>query len=358
MHFSIAILAALPLSAFAHGGSVLRSKPEAPEWARQCNGKCTFTKTSTRTVWATKKITLQPKPATTTEVTIQTSTSTSTLAQDTSVFSTTSILYTTSTFTSTSTDTDTRTATATVTVAPGTSTIPAPAGFTPIKSVFPGANTPSKRSPEQRKQKQPAGPEVHVHDIKKCTSTKYNTVYSTKYRTSTSTAWRPRSTVTRKSTSTMTTVTSVLPTPASSTITVLSTSTISSTSIKGTVTTVTFTSTTTELTGPTPTFYAACADDNILTQVNGQYVSALYYAPPMGSENLGTFATAYECCVACAKKEGCMGAGWIASSICIGAKMEGTCDGSAIGGQFGAFAGTNPGWAVSNGACGQWGRRT
>ncbi|OAG12455.1 uncharacterized protein CC84DRAFT_123378 [Paraphaeosphaeria sporulosa] len=339
MHLSFALLTALPLGALAHGGAVLRSvpqhQPEVPAWAKECNGKCTFTKTSTRTVWTTKKITSQHRPATTTKVILQTSTSTSTLAQDTSVFSTTE--------------------------APATSTIPAPAGFTPVKSVFPGGSTP-KRSLEQRKQSDNRKPNVQANwrEIKKCTATKYRTVYETKRKTRTSTVWRPVSTVVRKSTSTVTTVTSVLPTPASSTITILTTSTIPSTSTSATTTTVTSTSTTTELSGPTPTFYAACADDNILSNVNGQYVDTLYYGPPGGSAMLGQFRTAYECCVACLNTPNCRGAGWISSSVCIGSTSgtgAATCDGSVIGASFGATSTNNVGWTVSNSGCGQWGRR-
>lgn len=363
MHLSIALFTALPLGALAYGGAVIRSKPQqpqVPEWAKQCNGKCTFTKTSTRTVWGTKTKTLQHKPATTSTVIIETSTSTSTLAQDTSIFSTTTVLYTTSTVTSSVTDSETLTITTTTTEAPTTTTIGAPAGFTPVKSVFPGGSAPVKRHNEDRKQKQPSEPEVHVHDIKKCTSSKFSTVYKTESRTRTSTVWRKGSTVTSTATSTVTTVTSVLPTPASSTVTVESTSTLSSVSIVATTTTLTVTNTATELAGPTPTFYAACSDDNILTNIDGQYVSALYYGNGAtgGSMNLGTFTSAYQCCVACLNNVNCKGAGYIAGSICIGATSQSTCDGSVQGPRFGATGQTNVGWAVSNSPCGQWGRQS
>ena len=141
-----------------------------------------------------------------------------------------------------------------------------------------------------------------------------------------------------------------MPIDASTTITILSTDTLTSTSVSTSVTTTTITSTVADVAGATPTSYAACAANNIVSSYNGSpidqgnffegYVAALSSDSP------------YDCCVACQTYGGCGGTLFYAGT-CYLSNDAGTCDGSVVDAYFYAASGGFTGISVSNGPCGQ-----
>lgn len=134
MHASFVIALFAPMAVFASPG---KNRPDntPPELAQLFNGRCTSTRTTTSTVTVTRKVTKTQKPTVTTAISIKIITSTTTILKSISVFSTTSTLFQTSTSAQATTETITDFETITIDQTPPKSTIPAPPGFTPIRSV-------------------------------------------------------------------------------------------------------------------------------------------------------------------------------------------------------------------------------
>lgn len=358
MHFSLALLISLPIGTIAGplSGNTFQIEERRDKRLPGWNGKCTSTRSATKTVTSTRKVTRYPSPTTTTIYFVKTSTETKTLPPQTSVFSTTSTFFATTTATESITQTDTVTESFTTDVAPPTSTVAAPAGMTPIRSVYPNS---AKRAPEDnvlkvRQLENRGYVAYHPSDLK-CTTTRYKTVTQktkTHYKTTTSTA--KRQTITKKRTSIITSTESVLPSPVSQTETFSTTSTITETSTSTALETTTTSTTTTQTVGPTPTFYAACGPDNILSQYNGNTVDTLLLADPLGSATLlPNTNSAYDCCVACLQTSGCAGSGYT-PGICFGLTADVQCNGGLSSGTFVARGSSGGGFQVSNSGCGQW----
>ena len=256
--------------------------------------------------------------------------------------------------TQSATVTETETETITTEVPQPTVTVLPPAGFTPIRSVYPAAAPAPAGKRDLEARGKGHGEPVRPGDFR-CTSTSYTTVTRrtvTRYITSTTTA--RRETITKKRTKTIKTTTSVLPVPASRTETFSMTVTVADTIINTYTQTATVTGTTsTTASGPTPTTYGACAADNILDTYRGQYLDTIYFAPPGGSVNLGSQASPYACCVACLNEPTCAGAAYL-GGLCIGTTPDVSCSGNLASGLFEAGSSENSGWTVSNSGCGQF----
>lgn len=269
-------------------------------------------------------------------------TETTTLDKSTSVTTTTE--FETNTETDTVTETSTVVTTTTIAGPTETTTVATPAGFTPIKSVYGDNGQPSKRSPEQTAAalyRRATFPE----DVVPCTltATDSTTVTSTSTSTSTIEAAAPTSTATE--TSTITTVSTVLQEPATSTET--TTELVQTTTTVTTTATTASTSTTMEAAGPTATYYAACADDNILTSYMG---SGVQWTQVDGAVNQVGTKSPYDCCVECQKSSTC-GLSFTWYGRCYLAEV-GVCNPRGDAAYFHTVQVQADG--LSNGRCGRW----
>lgn len=160
--------------------------------------------------------------------------------------------------------------------------------------------------------------------------------------------------VTETSTSTITTTTSVLIEDASTTLISTLFSTISSTVVATSTSTLTVTQTVSVVGGATPTTYAACAANNVISSVDGNYIYLGTFLKGILSSS--SQATAYDCCVSCQTTSGCGGSFYSPiNKYCYLNKDSGTCDGSISDASFTAGAGIAATGAlyISNGPCGQ-----
>ncbi|APA11060.1 predicted protein [Sclerotinia sclerotiorum 1980 UF-70] len=159
--------------------------------------------------------------------------------------------------------------------------------------------------------------------------------------------------ITETSTSTITTTTSVMLADASTTLISTLISTISSTIAATSITTITSTQTVSEISGATPTVYAACAPNNVISSFNGQSISQNRFLNNVLAAT--TAASAYDCCVACQKNaSGCAGSLYLPGGACYLSSSDGKCDGSVVANYFYTSAGTSANaFSVSNGPCGQ-----
>ncbi|XXG94316.1 hypothetical protein Hte_000570 [Hypoxylon texense] len=329
------------------------------------------------TVEITTLVQTDPVTATSTEVSITTPTSftttteittsvtTSTELQVTDTFVSTSTVYSTSTETQYTTDTDISTTWSTVTVAPTTYTVPAAAGFTPIKS----ANTRLARSVNRvlagrtvsASTACPAPtPVLNEGDIQSyatavaCGTTTVSTTVSTVSTSiTTEVLTAAPTTVTATDVSTLVSTTTEVPVPAETTVTVITTEVVPTTTVLPTTTTTVTTSTTTTTVGATPTVYAQCLANNMATTVNGQTITSFSYS--YNYVNKGTVATVADCCVLCVNEAHCGAFALSSAGTCFLAKDSGTCNGSqkaaTVSHSSSPFVSAYKG--VGNGACGQ-----
>jgi hypothetical protein len=107
------------------------------------------------------------------------------------------------------------------------------------------------------------------------------------------------------------------------------------------------------LAAPRATYYAACADNNIIYAINGRPIDGGGTDADVATTMLfGT--TAYDCCVICITTPGCGSALFNSNPsnlpFCYFAFPSGTY--SQSNGAGVAFTGTQSTWALSNGYCG------
>lgn len=314
---------------------------------------CTTTSTA---VESTTETTFQTTtPATVTTITTETETQTTTKTEDliASTLTSTSTVFETNTQTDSVTGTSTSTVLTTVTAAPATSTVQPSPGFVPIQSKYPPQQV-DKRSPSAEVANARRG--LDSDPIPSCTSTATELTTVTNTATATSTVEAPTPTLTGTETTTFTSTSTVLVTPAESTSTVLQTDQATTTTTVTATETTTTTSTSTDLVGPTPTYYAACAPDNILFRYNGgdvdntRFNSDSFVAYP-GVQN------GYDCCAACIADSTCYLAFFYAEGTGCQKLTRAagfTCDPASVQDSFRANSGTGLHVEVYNSNCGQY----
>ncbi|KAI4183786.1 MAG: hypothetical protein L6R41_005200 [Letrouitia leprolyta] len=334
--------------------------------------------TVTQKSTSTPTSTLTPPPQTTTSLATTTTTSI-VVTTPTDTFTETD--FTTSTTTTTTTITTDTTTTTTSITSVATSTVPTPAGFTPLASE-PGY-VPKKRSAEavtapairgrrieeRATVKTPVCPQVGKPGsfsqypqsvvcgaliVAKTTSTKVYTA------TKTATTTLPAATTTVISTVTETEISTSAAAPASTTITITqaapdATETATSTSTSTSTQTVT-------IVQASSTVYAACSSNNVINHANGnQGIFQVYYtggsnAPPTTNEI--AISDPVACCEQCQKTSGCTGFAQYPGEARCFVFTQGQCvPSSNLGQLFGSSAGFAPGdgYTIGNGQCGQIG---
>ncbi|KAL8660463.1 MAG: hypothetical protein Q9202_006544 [Teloschistes flavicans] len=333
----------------------------------------TVTLTKNIIVTSTPLTTITPKAVTSTITTSVATTVTVTGPPNTDTLTITQTDTGTSTITGTSTATATETASTTTTLDAGTSTVPPPAGFTPITNE-PGFVPKIKAREALGLAVRAAAPSQIVakcHPGKPVTLTPQlyptsvicgalvetiTTKATTKTAsiTSTITAATPTSYV--YSTVTYTSTSTIIPAPVTSTISA-TVSTILTTSTATTTTTTTTITSTTTIQGTATTTYAACGPSNIATTANGGHSISEVDGGVGNSASFVSVDSAYSCCVACiTSSDNCRGFVYIGISGFECELINGnTCDpGVAFGGlQFKTDSwATDPGLPVGNGRCG------
>lgn len=165
--------------------------------------------------------------------------------------------------------------------------------------------------------------------------------------------FRPSLTHGHTSTTTLTTTTSIIPVEASTTLTSSTATTLTLTSTVTDSTSTTQTTTSTAF-APVSASYAACANNNLVSQVNGVIISN-FSNEPYGFGLAGDTASAYDCCVLCQQTATC-GASFYLSpqSECYIVNNSGTCTPDTANEQDAVLV-TNSAFnlVASNGACGQ-----
>ncbi|KAI0380150.1 hypothetical protein F5Y04DRAFT_258392 [Hypomontagnella monticulosa] len=332
-----------------------------PAFIRTTLEPTTAIQTDYTTATSTEVTTSTPTEVTTTTI-FTTVVSTSTLLQVTDTFFSTSTVFSTSVDTSITTEISTSVETSVSTVAPPTTTVPAPAGFTPIKSANGGVVARSVRRLAGRTITSdcPATtPVLNEGDVQTyatavaCGTTITSTVVETPSTTTTvETITADPTTITETSVSTITSVTTEVPTPADYTSTIISTSVISTTTVIPTTSVTTSTTTTTTTVGPTPTVYAQCLANNLATTINRQRIN--FFSATKTLVDRGKVAAAADCCNVCMNADHC-GAFAVTDALrCYTAQDSGVCNGSRKAATIAhiTFGGTNFAY-VGNGACGQ-----
>ncbi|KAF1940828.1 hypothetical protein EJ02DRAFT_467108 [Clathrospora elynae] len=160
-----------------------------------------------------------------------------------------------------------------------------------------------------------------------------------------------RSLVFSTTTKTITKTSIQAPGKVTSTATVSSTDTITATETLTTSTDVT--TTTTVTTTSIITSYAACATNNLLSQVDGLKISNGYNNG--GASTGSTFSsaradTALECCEICQQTANCQGTFFSPGRCLILYSAQGICATTAYAGYY--VASSNGGYTVGNGPCG------
>lgn len=176
---------------------------------------------------------------------------------------------------------------------------------------------------------------------------------STKVTTApTATVHAPTSTITKVSTVTSTLVSTKCATAASTTVTVSSTIIVTSTVDTTTTTTDYISTVTNTVTAPSATFYAACADNNLLS--NDPYdFGNLCTAYTLDNTILVNTDSAYDCCVACQQNSNCGGSFFTVADGTCTLDQPSACDPTAYG-IFIAGCGDDPvQYIVSDGNCGE-----
>lgn len=355
--------------------AVARKCPPLPPPGTACSSQTTLTSTATTIL----SCTVTPEPMSTCTTEVETTTVTvSVTSGEGSTFHTTTTLYTTQAATTTSTVTTSNTATQTSFVTAAAVTVPAPDGLVPIRSEYPLTGPEGGNSQRQRR----AGhadhgghPLLHRRHIAvtPCIWTVWSTATATSTQTYSTTTTLLVELHVSTVTSTVTTSTFVLGIPASTTITASSTSTIiTTTTVLATTTTNVTTATTATLPNPTPTFYAACGEDNMLTTFtrdNQPHVISAYSFRQGGTKTVEGPSSAYECCVACLLEADadagtgrlCGGTAWMVSAgQCVWAGSDlpapeqGQCRPTRQAVEFAVVPGTVADTIASNGACGVW----
>lgn len=189
-----------------------------------------------------------------------------------------------------------------------------------------------------------------------CSATTTAQLTSTETQTSSSTITPAPSTT--LVTETVTSTSTEIP-RASTTLTLTETSTATETDTQTTTVTETATSTSTETI--TPTSYAACQANNILTKYQGQAIVNVFNRG-RGSATVYDYSqadTPEECCVQCIRKDGCTGTIFRAGdAYCLLMYADGrTCASQSSNiAQFVTGSSTDTAFILSNGACGyqQW----
>ncbi|KAI4920163.1 hypothetical protein J4E90_002303 [Alternaria incomplexa] len=317
-----------------------------------------------RWITSTPSTTVTPAPITDTVTGVVTATQTTTALQitdtvtDTFVSTITAVEETTTIITSSVIST-------VVSTAISTTTIPAPAGFTPVQSTIP--NSMKRRKSSQFEKKDPVAERargtkdwvrggskrypvnVYCGGIVAVITTKTSTVTAKK----TSTITAPTPTFTNSVTSTATATITDFLADAVVTNTVTSVTEVTSTSTVSVFTTVTST-TTIVAEVPGPTIYAACSTNNIVSTSNGRKITNGNVGPG-ATFSSASAPTAYDCCVACITSLAC-GASIFYSQGCLLSTYENgrTCSQNdvAFNGVFDPQFDFDP-LFVSNGNCGK-----
>lgn len=321
-------------------------------------------------------------------ITTSTPSSTTTPTTSTTIVSTTDTILTTTTLpvetdtvTSTSTDLQTETitedalvsvtstTTSTVTTTE-TTTIAASAGFIPAESSFPGAQKRSifsqdvteDRLENRQAQKRVtlsylgskfvAQPAVYPQAVS-CVGVVAVVTTLVRIRTATTTRVVTAETPITTSTLSFVTTSTLTETPlrAATTTTVTTSPTTTVTTTVTQTSSITETATVTQA-APQATYYAACADNNIVTTYNGQPFGQASYSPGIVDLAGLPASSAYDCCVACINAAGCAGTAFvIPSNYCYTFTSPNTCSQDTIAGR--GIVGSSSVWAFSNGYCGR-----
>jgi len=315
---------------------------------------------------------ITPAPTTTTVTVTWTSVTTLTSTQMTDTFSET--ITTTDTITATSTDMSSVTSsnTVTVTLSPVT-TLAAPAGFQPVRSVFP--NSAKRRSDNQAEDalngsvlaeraqgkirlffkdgKAQCSPAIYPTAVT-CAGIAKVTTTSTVTRTAkikTVTASTPTSSVTTTTSSTRTTT--LTPVRASTTLSFTTGTVVTETEMQASTITI-FSTQTVEVVEPTSTYYAACSPENIVSKIDGLGIASFSVSPALSFQDLNA-ASPYECCTSCMNTSGCAGTIYaqLIKRCFLVMQASGVCSLDAPG--AGVERGTHPeNWVISNGLCGRY----
>jgi hypothetical protein len=247
-----------------------------------------------------------------------------------------------------------------------TTAIAASAGFIPIESSFPGSQKRAvaheEGTLEKRQQKNSIDYQIAIKNDKPVASpamypqgvvcaglvAAITTTVRTKTASKTAirTATTPTVTITNKATATYTTTS--IPVRASTFVTQTVQVTVE---VLNTITTTKtiFQSQTVTIAAPQATFYAACADNNIITQANGRGFSG---ARIHGTTSSTGAASAYDCCVVCLNTAKC-GSSAFSNRMCfLNLQSESVCSQQNLG--FEIFLGNTDalGFSFSNGYCG------
>jgi hypothetical protein len=320
-----------------------------------------------RITTSTPSVTTTPATSTVTVSTTDTAFFTTTLPAETDTITTTSTEVQTLIITENTITTTTTTTTSTF-FTTSTTTIAASAGFIPVESSIPGSLKRSANIPKPAlggRQTKPkyiftsqngkvvCSPTIYPQSVK-CVGIVAIITTQTRTRTATTTATITAATPVFTSTASFSTIITVTITPdqASTTTTVTESSTVTTTTtIAGTTITQTLSQTVTQA-APQATYYAACADNNIITTINGQgIISGGANAELTVAQGSGN--TAYDCCVNCLLTPGCGSSLFHTdpnSPFCILNSPSGTCSQSNLAGY--ALTGTQSKFALSNGYCG------
>ena len=331
-------------------------------------------------VLVTPTTTVTPPATTITDIQVSFETDTTTLPPITDTFSSISTLYSDTTTTETltllyfSTEIDSIIAdTSTVIVATS-------AGFTPIASANPGAAKLKPRDdipfggPPQPKDN--GGQSSSIIDDVAATTAQYDFVnrfaftsqyaysigctdYSTYTTTSSLVGTAPTTNtvssrtpiVYETTTITYTSWSSVLPEDASVTITEYTTSVHTYTWVYIDSSTLSTVTTTTTIIPPAATIYDACAADNIISGVNGDFIAGGGFSK--GVLLSTSTGTSLDCCELCQDISDCAGTVWSFLGSCTLVSDGGVCDGSAIYGYFYTEPSGFNEYSLSNGQCGQ-----
>lgn len=319
----------------------------------------------------TPQKTITPKPTTTTLSETTTLTTVLTLAQETDTISETTTISDTTTITETETTSTTSTSYFTSTSTPST-TIPATAGFIPIKSSIPNAakrraiagkpnDAPVENALEERGAiqynllrkdgKDRCEPALYPTAVKCVGVVKVittSTITKTA-RTRTVFATTPTSSVTTTFTETSTST----ETPVRASTTLSFTDYTTSTVTETTTLTSSFSETqTVSAVAPTSTYYAACGSDNIITSINGgQPIGGARFASPDYFATLNNVPNAYECCVACINTPNCGGTYGYPGVCFLHMQSENVCSQNNVA--YRLFTSGSASAFASNGYCGQ-----
>ncbi|KAL8791680.1 MAG: hypothetical protein Q9195_005763 [Heterodermia aff. obscurata] len=307
----------------------------------------------------TPTYTVQPTPKTVTAATTVYVTKTTTLPNTKiSTLTSTNTVQSTVSVTNTITSTVSTTAAAvTITAPQSTNTISTSPGFIPANSVL--NSGPPVQDPEEKRQLRDHKPDIEKRVISTASgypatvtcgllvdiiATNSKIVTATK----TSTVTAKTSTVTKIATTTSTLTSTVCPAGASTTVTVTTTLAPVTSSFTTSTTTTSTVAITVTAQQPDATFYAACAADNLVSEIydsaidsgqNGNITLAMvdYYSKVGNSylpdQTISIANNAYDCCVQCITDDNC-GGGYFATdgtNQCVISHPTDDCDPSNIG---------------------------